>query len=101
MITKKGPMVKGFDGCLSIPGWMTWDTKRPKWLEIRAHDENWKPIQMRVEGIDARVVSHEIDHLDGILYLDLLESDSKLFLNRIDEDGEEKLVEITDLFMNK
>lgn len=97
VITKKGSPKKGFDGCLSMPGWMTWDTKRPEWLEFRARDENWKPIQMRVEGMDARVVSHEIDHLDGVLYLDYLESDSKLFIVRIDENGEEKLVEITQL----
>ncbi|MDQ7024393.1 MAG: peptide deformylase [Anaerolineae bacterium] len=101
VITKKGSPKKGFDGCLSMPGWMTWDTKRPEWLEFRARDENWKPIQMRVEDIDARVVSHEIDHLDGILFLDHLESDSKLFIVRIDENGEEKLVEITQLLSGR
>lgn len=101
VITKKGEPKKGFDGCLSMPGWVTWDTKRPEWLEFRAFDENWNPIQIRVEGTDARVVSHEIDHLDGILYLDYLEPDSNLYVVHTDEDGEEKLVNITKLFSNK
>jgi peptide deformylase len=100
-IVRKGAPTKGFDGCLSMPGWMTWDTKRPDWLEFRAWDENWKPIQIRVDGTDARVVSHEIDHLDGILYLDYLESDSKVYIARTDEKGKEKLVEITQLLPKK
>jgi peptide deformylase len=56
---------------------------------------------MRVEGTDARVVSHEIDHLDGILYLDYLEPDSNLYIISKNENDEEKLVEITHLISGK
>jgi peptide deformylase len=52
---------------------------------------------MRIDGTDARVVSHEVDHLDGVLYLDYLEPDSNLYIVRTDETGEEKLVNITKL----
>ena len=100
VIKKKGSPKKGFDGCLSMPGWITWDTKRPEWLEFTAFDENWEPINMRVEGVDARVVSHEIDHLDGVLYLDYFDEDSKLYFVTQDENGEEKLVNITQMVQN-
>src|SRR5262249_3776077 len=96
-IVQRGPLAKGFDGCLSIPGFVTWDTLRPSWLVFTARDERWKPIRAKVEGIDARLVDHEIDHLDGKLFLDHLQPDSKLFVSQIDENGEEKLIPVTAL----
>jgi peptide deformylase len=62
--------------------------KRRRW------DEDWKPINLRVTGTDARVVSHEVDHLDGVLFLDYLDEQSRLFIAHRDDNGEEKLVEI-------
>lgn len=100
LIVERGPLAKGFDGCLSIPGFATWDTLRPSWVVFTARDEHWKPIRMRVEGIDARLVDHEIDHLNGKLFLDLLLPDSKLYIAQIDENGEEKLIPVTSL-LNK
>lgn len=93
-IVDRGPLTTGFDGCLSIVGLVTWDTPRPEWLVFRARDENWHPIEMRVEGIDARVVDHELDHLEGRLFLDLMGPGMRLFHSETDEDGEEHLVEI-------
>jgi peptide deformylase len=95
IILESGPIAKGFDGCLSIPGLYTWDTLRPSWLTFSARDENWKKIEQRVEGIDAIVVHHEIDHLNGVLFLDRMEKGGKLYVPRIDENGEEKLVELS------
>lgn len=94
VIEAAGELGKGFDGCLSIPGLVTWDTLRPTWLTFRARDENWQKIQMRVEGIDAIVVHHEIDHLNGVLFLDRLDQDGKLYVVQTDEDGTEHLVEL-------
>ncbi|MEP7293369.1 MAG: peptide deformylase, partial [Chloroflexota bacterium] len=71
---------KGFDGCLSLPGLVTWDTVRPTWLVFRARCENGENIERRVEGIDAIVVQHEIDHLDGILFLDRMDKGGKLYV---------------------
>jgi peptide deformylase len=93
-IIKRGPLETGFDGCLSMPGLATWDTPRPSWLVFTARDEDWKPIEMRVEGIDARLVDHEVDHLDGKLYLDYLRPGAKLYAISKDEKGEDKLTEI-------
>lgn len=93
-IVERGPLVSGFDGCLSIPGLVTWDTLRPEWLLVRALDEQWQPVELRVEGIDARVVDHELDHLEGRLFLDLMGPEMRLYHAQTDADGEEQLVEI-------
>jgi len=92
VITEKGPLVKSFDGCLSLPKIFTWDALRPSWLEFTATGEDGEPIAMRVEGADAAVVDHEVDHLDGVFFLDRLDKDAKLYFARTDENGKEKLV---------
>jgi peptide deformylase len=97
VIVERGPLGRGFDGCLSIPGLYTWDTLRPTWLVFTARDENWRKIKMRVEGIDAIVVDHEVDHLNGVLFLDRLDKGGKLYIAQTDENGEEKLVELDSL----
>ncbi len=95
VIIESGEVGTGFDGCLSMPGWVTWDTIRPTWLTFRARDEHWKKIEMRVEGIDAIVVHHEIDHLNGVLYLDRMAKGGKLWIEETDENGEKHLVELS------
>ena len=72
VILEKGPLTSGFDGCLSLPRVVTWDTLRPAWLRFRAQDEQGEPFEMRVEGIDAILVHHEIDHLNGKVFIDYL-----------------------------
>ena len=47
-IVQTGPLGKGFDGCLSLPGLVTWDTVRPTWVVFRARGENWEKIERRV-----------------------------------------------------
>ncbi len=58
---------EGWEGCLSVPGMRGWV---PRWrsLRYRGFDESGKPFEREVEGFHARVVQHEVDHLDGILY---------------------------------
>ncbi len=94
VILESGPPAKGFDGCLSLPGLVTWDTLRPSWLVFNFRDEQWKKQTLRVEGVDAIVVHHEIDHLDGILYLDRLDQGGKIYVEQTDENGERVLVEL-------
>lgn len=57
----------GWEGCLSVPGMRGWV---PRWKRLRysGFDEHGKPFAREVEGFHARVVQHEVDHLDGILY---------------------------------
>ena len=58
---------EGWEGCLSVPGMRGWV---PRWrkLRYRGFDEKGTPFEREVEGFHARVVQHECDHLDGILY---------------------------------
>ena len=56
------------EGCLSLPKvWL--DIKRPKEVDLEALDINGKKIKMRTGGVFAKILQHEIDHLDGILII--------------------------------
>jgi peptide deformylase len=70
--------VEGEEGCLSIPTWygLVW---RPEWVVVKAQDVNGKPIRIRAHGMLARVFLHEMDHLDGVLFVDRVESPEKLW----------------------
>jgi peptide deformylase len=57
----------GWEGCLSVPG-LRGLVPRYRRLRYRGHDANGRLIDRSVEGFHARVVQHEVDHLDGILY---------------------------------
>jgi peptide deformylase len=58
---------EGGEGCLSVPGMRGWV---PRWrrLKYQGFDEKGQPFEREVEGFHARVVQHEVDHLDGVLY---------------------------------
>jgi peptide deformylase len=58
---------EGWEGCLSVPGMRGWV---PRWKRLRysGFDEKGNPFKREVEGFHARVVQHECDHLDGVLY---------------------------------
>jgi peptide deformylase len=57
------------EGCLSIPGiWI--DVERPARVRVRALDEDGEPVVIEAEMPEARVLQHELDHLDGVLTLD-------------------------------
>ncbi len=57
------------EGCLSIPG-VFGKVKRPEKVVVKALDENGKPLVLKGNGLLARAFCHEIDHLDGILFID-------------------------------
>jgi peptide deformylase len=57
------------EGCLSLPSVLL-DVERPIHVRVRAHDERGQPILVEASGLEARVIQHEIDHLDGVLILD-------------------------------
>jgi peptide deformylase len=67
LIPLSGEEEEGWEGCLSVPGMRGWV---PRWhrLRYRGFDEKGVPFQREVEGFHARVVQHEVDHLDGVLY---------------------------------
>jgi len=80
----------GEEGCLSVPG--KWGmVKRPEKVTVRAVDANMEPFELEGEGLLARVICHELDHLDGKLYVDLVEGELRDVEDR-EGDGESKKV---------
>ena len=67
------------EGCLSIPGIYT-DVIRPKAVKIQAWNEKGRPFTLEANGIVARVILHEYDHLDGVLFIDRISEQTR---NRI------------------
>ncbi|HNV86934.1 MAG TPA: peptide deformylase [Candidatus Omnitrophota bacterium] len=59
------------EGCLSVPG-VTAEVRRAKTVKIRARDLEWKETVFEAENLEARILQHEIDHLDGKLFIDRL-----------------------------
>jgi peptide deformylase len=59
----------GQEGCLSIPG-LYGDVNRALYVEVEALDRKGREVVFELEGMPARVVQHEIDHLDGVLFID-------------------------------
>jgi peptide deformylase len=79
--------VAALEGCLSIPGWAGEVVRREN-VTVKATDLDNKPLRIKAHGYLARVLQHEIDHLDGILYTDRMAEDAKLL--RVDEDDLEE-----------
>lgn len=72
VITKRSDVVEtAEEGCLSIPD-IFGDVERPVDITLEALDRDGKPYKLDVSGYKARAIQHEIDHLDGILFLDHL-----------------------------
>ena len=71
IVWKSRKVVEGIEGCLSIPGWVG-EVDRHESIRVRALDRHGKKIKLRLKDWTARIVQHEVDHLDGILYIDRL-----------------------------
>jgi peptide deformylase len=67
---------KELEGCLSIPGIQV-EVERPAAVTISAHDSSGAPIRIEAESLLARILQHEIDHLDGVLILDRTDRESR------------------------
>jgi peptide deformylase len=63
--------------CLSIPGY-SGKVKRAVTVTVKGRDENWKEVRIKGDELLAQALEHEIDHLNGVCYVDLLESPDKL-----------------------
>jgi peptide deformylase len=64
------------EGCLSLPG-VGVEVERPIEVRVRALDESGAPVTVEASGLEARVIQHEIDHLDGVLILDRTSRDQR------------------------
>jgi peptide deformylase len=78
------------EGCLSLPG-VAVDVERPLHARIRALDGSGEPILIEASGLEARVLQHEIDHLDGVLIIDRIAKDQRREALRIMREGGEML----------
>ena len=72
-ITEWEGWVMGREGCLSVPDY-TGNVLRAEKIHLEAHDRFGEPLSFDMEGFEARAVQHELDHLDGLLFLDRLVS---------------------------
>lgn len=74
VIEKQSGSQSGEEGCLSIPGRYE-EVERPMKVTVRAQDRNGKNFKITADGFKARALCHEIDHLDGILYIDKIKKE--------------------------
>ena len=72
-ITRKSrEMVTGIEACLSIPG-IAGDVDRPLTVTVKGQNRRGQPVKIKAKGWLARIFQHEIDHLNGVLFVDLAE----------------------------
>jgi peptide deformylase len=64
------------EGCLSLPG-VHVEVERAARVRVTAQDERGEPLEIEAEGLPARVIQHEVDHLDGILILDRISREAR------------------------
>jgi peptide deformylase len=77
IIKKEGERIV-HEGCLSIPGYFG-EIKRAVTVKVKAKNRYGKEFRLKAEGLLAQALEQEIEHLDGVLYIDHLESSEKLF----------------------
>jgi peptide deformylase len=69
IVSSEGEIISENEGCLSVPEFRA-DVKRAVAIEVEGLDKDGKPLRFQVEGFPAIVLQHEIDHLDGKLFID-------------------------------
>jgi peptide deformylase len=68
----------GLEGCLSVPG-LVGEVRRAEWVVVKGLNRRGRPVIFEAEGLLARVLQHEIDHLDGILFIARIEDPTRLW----------------------
>jgi peptide deformylase len=87
VITEQGGEIVAEEGCLSIPGIFA-PVKRAEWVRLEAQDPEGKAVTLTARGLRARVFQHEMDHLDGVLFIDRLDPVTRdRIKRRIKKDG--------------
>ncbi len=81
------------EGCLSLPG-LYGQVKRPKSVRVSAYDLSGNPIERVVDGFLARVIQHENDHINGVLFFDRMSDESR-------RDLDDRLAEMETVFRSK
>lgn len=81
VIDRRAGSAKNEEGCLSIPG-IYEEVPRAQKIRVRAKDERGAPVEFVAEDYLARAIQHEVDHLDGVLFVDRLSLLKRQFLRR-------------------
>ena len=76
VIAEQGGKITAEEGCLSLPGIFA-PVTRAEWVRLEAQDLDGAPVSIKAKGLAARVFQHEMDHLDGILFIDRLDTMSR------------------------
>ncbi len=93
VITSRKGMAEAEEGCLSIPGLYA-NVKRPERVSLNAYNMSGEELNLELDGLFARAVQHEIDHLDGVLFIDRLSPTTEM-------DVREALADFEDQFVNQ
>jgi peptide deformylase len=76
-IVKRSGEREVVEGCLSVPGYAG-DIKRSLSVTAKGRDRQGKPVRIKASGLMAQALEHELDHLNGVLFIDHIESSAKL-----------------------
>lgn len=99
VIKTDGKIVKDYEGCLSVPE-IYGMVGRPRKVKVKALLEDGTEVRIKAEDYLARTLLHEIDHLDGVLFIDHIKDDPKAFY-RLDENGDLKSLDYEAVRNNK
>lgn len=91
VITSRKGMAEGEEGCLSIPGLYA-QVKRPERVTLNAYNLSGEELNLDLDGLFARAAQHEIDHLDGVLFIDRLSPTSVIEVRETLEDFESEFL---------
>jgi len=85
VIRNRSGSAVGEEGCLSLPGLYA-DVSRPETIVVEAFDLDGQPFRVKIDDLPARVIQHENDHLDGVLFIDRIEeTDLAQFVTKLNE----------------
>lgn len=76
----------GPEGCLSVPGFYG-DVRRALQVTVKGRDPQGREVRMKADGLLARALQHEIDHLEGVLFIDLAEPGTMQYVGEEDVEG--------------
>ncbi len=77
-IVKRSGKREVAEGCLSVPGYQG-EIRRSNSVVVKGLNEQGKPVRIKADGLMAQALEHEMDHLNGVLYLEHIESQDKLY----------------------
>lgn len=88
IIKFEGEITKDFEGCLSVPG-VYGKVPRYSKIRVKALDIDGNEVRFKADGFLGRVIQHEIDHINGVVFIDHIKDDKDAFFE-LDEEGELK-----------